>query len=1381
MQRESVRRTAKPRQSTVRYREEERERKSPPALTTVILILCTSVEAFSWREMAVFRLSLLLQVGFVIGSNHKYAEWSAHGEDVRAREAVYGAQTHRRQLAHLRAPQPPPGETPENLEELLPRVVTAFLHTGDSTTLKHANCSRGTAHLSAGKSMSSVLDTVLHATNFLNMILQANRSREQSLRRDIEWYHALVRSILEGDAKIHRAVRGFVCGGALGASPGHQGRWEIVLHDLSSMAHHHLHNRTADTEWYHGVKDRKKPNFHKRVMSQDFKSLDNSLKRGESFIPDKAHVKWSAPYLECEHGNFVPRWLLTLSAAFYGLKPNLAPEFRGVVRVDINLQDVDIDQCSTDGWFAGSHRCNLTTMECLPHHGHGFVLDKYTCQCKKGFFHPNRVAVNGFTRKDGTKGKSCRERSQCRRGVFQRLSAMPAGLRILQGRHPCVAREDGPLRMAVLSFQCLCVLIVFVSMILVYHFRRNKVCIITRSQHHPLTESVIYYIKADMSIRASGLVLLEAILCGTLLLYFPVGILYFQPSVFRCILLRWVRLLGFATVYGTLTLKLYRVLKVFLSRTAQRIPYMTSWRVLRLLGIILLIVCWFLVAWTSAVCQNPDRKLALIDVGYTPDGLQFSMCLLSLGLHDGSEFLFLLWAVYLCYAVRTVPSAFHEPRYMAIAVHNELVLTAIFYVIRFTLAPELHPDWMLLLFFTHTHLTVTVTGLLLIPKFLFAGTHMRDDIASEAYEDELDMGRSGSYLNSSITSAWSEHSLDPEDIREELKKLYSQLEIYKRKKMLANNPHLQKKRSSKKGLGRSLMRRITEIPESVHRQCSREDKDAGEHGSNRNSICMLKKNPFDQTHPGKPAKEETLKNKVFSLKKSHSSYDHVRDQSEDSSSSATDKMEVTPAEGSLLDTLMGKKLVKKKSSENVGVTSESTESVPLVCKSASAHNLSADKKPIHPRASMLQKSLSVIASAKEKTLGLTGKTQSAEDSNKKSQPKSKETRANAEPENEFQPKMIISQSVECKQTASLGRIMKQPVSGSQPTICSDPITGKDLYDLSEVCPWELEDLPTPSENKVQKHVSIAPDETTTVYGGSTKGGKSQQQKQKASDQPPSSGSHSKEIPKTTAVQAEICPWEDGGESQGAQVECSNPQTNSQASKLVQTQLPHSTESSKTHRVDVCPWDVEEAQKTTESAFSPDVTTQRKGTSPVEDPSKTGDSLQPLSAKADVCPWDYESTAVSPSSERTPSPSQASKTKESPSKKKGTPSTRTVEKEKSKDAENEKSRTKAKDKSKSSEKQTSQQKMAAVCPWDVESHQDVPAVEKRKSANVGTAKAKPAEVCPWDFEASLDKKDTDKSASPVKQSNPSPKGGVVSAQKADVCPWDFDDSTSSKKA
>ncbi|XP_040023002.2 G protein-coupled receptor 158a isoform X2 [Gasterosteus aculeatus] len=1305
--------------------------------------------------MAVFRLSLLLQVGFVIGSNPAHAQWSARGEgDAGARGLIRGA------------PEHPPGETARGTQERLPRVVTAFLHTGDSTTLEHANCSRryeltslrggprGTPH----PSVSGVLDAVLHATNFLNVILQANRSREQSLRRDIEWYHALVRSVLEGDPRIHRAVVAFspessAAGGPSVLLQATRASGEIVLQDLSGAAHLHLHNRTADTEWYHAVRERKKPGSHKRVLIRDPASPDASSRRRESFIPDKTHVKWSVPYLECENGNFVPRWLLTLSAAFYGLKPNLAPEFRGVVRVDINLQDVDIDQCSADGWFAGTHRCNLTTMECVPLHGHGFVLDKYSCRCRAGFYHPNRVALNSFTG-TGRKGKARDSGPNADEGSSSDCLPCRQGCAYCRDETPCVAPEDGALRLAVVSVQCLCVLLVFVAMVLVYHFRRNK------------------------SIRASGLVLLEAILCGALLLYFPVGILYFQPSVFRCILLRWVRLLGFATVYGTLTLKLYRVLKVFLSRTAQRIPYMTSWRVLRLLGIILLIVCWFLVAWTSAVCQNPDRKLALIDVGYTPDGLQFSMCLLDRWdyMMAVAEFLFLLWAVYLCYAVRTVPSAFHEPRYMAIAVHSELVLTAVFYVIRFTLAPELHPDWMLLLFFTHTHLTVTVTlGLLLVPKFLFAGTHMRDDIASEAYEDELDMGRSGSYLNSSITSAWSEHSLDPEDIREELKKLYSQLEIYKRKKMLANNPHLQKKRSSKKGLGRSLMRRITEIPESVHRQCSREDKDAGEHGSNRNSICMLKKNPFDPTHQSKAAKEDALKNKVFSLKKSHSSYDHVRDQSEDSGSAATDKMEATPAEGSLLDALMGKKLVKKQSGDNMSVPSESTESVPLVCKSASAHNLSADKKPIHPRASMLQKSLSVIASAKEKTLGLTGKAAGAEESGRRSQPKSKDARVNPEPENERQPKMIVSQSVECKQAAALGRTMRQPASGSQPAICSDPVKAKDLYDLSEVCPWEVEDLPTPSENKVQKHVSIAPKETTTVHGGGggggAKGGKSQ--KQKACDQSPSSGRVSKNGQRTTAVRADVCPWEEGGEGQGSQEGGSKQKSG----KSPKTQQPRSaTESSKTHPVDVCPWDFEEPQKTAESARPTDVTPPRKGPSPAEgkgrsvlsDPSKTEGSLLPPSSKA-----------APPASARTPSPSRAHQSKEAPSKKRDATCPRTVER--SKDADDDRSRAKAKDKSRCSEKHVSQQKMAEVCPWDVEGHPEAPLVEKRRSANVGAAKAKPADVCPWDFADTSDRKGTD-SGSVVNPSNANPKGGAaVGAKKADVCPWDFDDGTSSKEA
>lgn len=615
--------------------------------------------------------------------------------------------------------------------------------------------------------------------------------------------------------------------------------------------------------------------------------------------------------------------------------------------------------------------------------------------------------------------------------------------------------------------------------------------------------------------------------------------------------------------------------------------------------------------------------------------------------------------------------------------------------------------------------------------------------------------------------------------------------------MLANNPHLQKKRSSKKGLGRSLMRRITEIPETMGRQCSRDDKDLGEHGSNRNSICVLRKNPFEPSHSVKPAKDESLKSKVFSLKKSHSSYDHVRDHSEDSSSSIMDKMEVATTEGTLLETLMGKKLVKK-SSEKIDAASESTESVPLVCKSASAHNLTADKKPIHPRTSMLQKSLSVIASAKEKTLGLTVKAQAVEDPTKKTNQKDVKTPAE---EQEGYPKMIASQSVEYKQTAAKTGIMKQQMSGSQPSISSEPTKGKDLYDLSEVCPWEVEDLPTPSENKVHKHVSIAPEQTTTVHGSSNKVTKHQQKKQKGSEQSPSLARHSNQ---KVIDLTDICPWEEGNEVHG-QAMGSKPLPNS---KPAVPQPQASGGVTKAPRADVCPWDSEDASsKPKDSTCPPDHIRPKKGITPTEikgkigsspadvksrgttptegkartlpDPIKsTGSSLHPP-LKADVCQWDFETVT-----EKTPCSSQVPKAKETHALKKGI-----LDKgnEKAKGADDETGKSQAKENltsGKTKERPTSQIKLAEVCPWDVDSSQETVSKDKQKSPNVAIAKSKQADVCPWDFEDAATSKEAKRgtTSSTGKQKSPNSKGRVTSGVKmSDVCPWDFDDQTSTKKA
>lgn len=50
-------------------------------------------------------------------------------------------------------------------------------------------------------------------------------------------------------------------------------------------------------------------------------------------------------------------------------------------------------------------------------------------------------------------------------------------------------------------------------------------------------------------------------------------------------------------------------------------------------------------------------------------------------------------------------------------------------------------------------------------QFLYVSKPGREEIAAEVYEEEVDLRRSGSYLNSSFRSIWSEPSVDPEDFR----------------------------------------------------------------------------------------------------------------------------------------------------------------------------------------------------------------------------------------------------------------------------------------------------------------------------------------------------------------------------------------------------------------------------------------------------------------------------------------------------------------------------------------------------------------------------------------------------------------------------------------
>ncbi|XP_008569198.1 PREDICTED: probable G-protein coupled receptor 179 [Galeopterus variegatus] len=808
-----------------------------------------------------------------------------------------------------------PGSVPLWVPPEGAEAALAFLYSGDAQQLLGANCSERYEARGAGAKpelppvLRRAAGTLTQAANFLNMLLQANDIRESSVEEDVEWYQALVRSVAEGDPRAYRALLIF------NPPPGARHLQlalqatrigeETILQDLSG-------NRVQEES---PAGDLDTVALQKRVLTNDLRSLGSpKWPRGDGYVGDMQQVKLSPPFLECQQGRLRPGWLITLSATFYGLKPDLSPEVRGQVQMDVDLQTVDINQCASGpGWYSNTHLCDLNSTQCVPLESQGFILGRYLCHCRPGFY--------GGSDSGGLEKSAIQTTGQFRspQGSSRRLlrcQPCPEGCTGCMDATPCLVEEAPELRAAVLACQACCMLAVFLSMLVSYRCRRSK------------------------RTWASGVVLLETILFGSLLLYFPVFILYFKPSVFRCIALRWVRLLGFAIVYGTIILKLYRVLQLFLSRTAQRGPHLSSGRLLQRLGLLLLPVLGFLAVWTVGALERGNQHTPLVTQGHTPTGRHFYLCH-----HDRwdyimvvAEMLLLCCGSFLCYATRAVLSAFHEPRYMGIALHNELLLSAAFHTARFVLVPSLHPDWTLLLFFFHTHCTVTTTlALIFIPKFWKLGAPAREEIVDEVFEDELDLQRSGSYLGSSIASAWSERSLDPGDIRDELKKLYAQLEVHKTKEMAANNPHLPKKRgSSRQGLGRSFMRYLTEFPEALARQHSRDSGSPGRSslpGSSRRRLLSASL----QEPEGPPA-----------LRKSRSTYDHHREQ-----------------EPPLLDSLLRRKLAKKASRTE---SRESVEGPPaLGFRSASAHNLTVGERLPRARPASLQKSLSV-AGSREKAL-----------------------------------------------------------------------------------------------------------------------------------------------------------------------------------------------------------------------------------------------------------------------------------------------------------------------------------------------------------------------------------------------------------------------------
>ena len=194
-------------------------------------------------------------------------------------------------------------------------------------------------------------------------------------------------------------------------------------------------------------------------------------------------------------------------------------------------------------------------------------------------------------------------------------------------------------------------------------------------------------------------------------------------------------------------------------------------------------------------------------------------------------------------------------------------------------------------------------------------------------------------INSTISSIPSSTPTLLHMHQDELKKLYGQLEVHKTKKMTANNPHLSKKRSSRCALGRSIIKRIAEIPESMSRQCSREERDGSFHSRSVNMSDSFRRTPDAVSISYK----SSMKSPSPSMRKSQSEHHYVRER-----------------DASMRDSMLKANVVKTPSQRS---QTDSLDIPPGVCKSASAQNLTIDINLLHPDHTRLHKSWSLTSTS----------------------------------------------------------------------------------------------------------------------------------------------------------------------------------------------------------------------------------------------------------------------------------------------------------------------------------------------------------------------------------------------------------------------------------
>ncbi|XP_055709770.1 probable G-protein coupled receptor 158 isoform X3 [Phlebotomus papatasi] len=486
---------------------------------------------------------------------------------------------------------------------------------------------------------------------------------------------------------------------------------------------------------------------------------------------------WGVPFRDC--GPLVGRWLWPFSVTIHE---------HGYKVVASSFIAADLDQCNDalEAIFGQKHGCDRETTFCLqgdvdvnsPRKG------GYTCVCKQGFFVPNQT-LQGF---EGEKVESGSGNFSC--------IPCPGGCTECSNTGECLFGDEQDALSTETLFKSsigailgACMLCCFVLAVIVFRQRKCK------------------------TIATGMWTVLETILLGIILLYEAVALHFLPASTLRCLLEPWCRELGFVICYGAIILKLYRHLIEFRTRKAHRWVVRDLDLLKYLCAMIVAVLC-YLSAFTASAMDFLEHGGLL---GLEEDDTNTCRPLKWDYVTQAGEMFILAFGLHLGYASRNANTQFRERQFLVVSILIEFVVSSIFYTLRALYLPELSPGAIFLALFLRSQLTNTVTlGLIFLPKLWYQHKQVRSltqelscRLPVDAFKGSHDAshhGVAGSGVGGGGTCILGDpdigdlslSEMNPEDIRAELKRLYTQLEILKNKTLRQDNPHISKRRGGRK-------------------------------------------------------------------------------------------------------------------------------------------------------------------------------------------------------------------------------------------------------------------------------------------------------------------------------------------------------------------------------------------------------------------------------------------------------------------------------------------------------------------------------------------------------------------------------------------------------